>query len=140
MGTGYVYSDKYISDDDALKQFQDYLGREDLKFKKLKMRIGLHKNLWVKNVCAIGLSAGFIEPLESNGLLSVHDFLSVLVRTLERPVVSEFAKQNFNLRCHTMFRGFAEFVAKTSWQYPLHRVKHQSKFVSQLVLRRTSGC
>ena len=111
MGTGYVYSDKYISDDDALKQFQDYLGRDDLTFKKLKMRIGIHKNLWVKNVCAIGLSAGFIEPLESNGLLSVHDFLSVLTRTLERPVVSEFAKQNFNLRCHTMFRGFAEFVA-----------------------------
>ena len=43
----------------------------------------------------LDLSAGFIEPLESNGLLSVHDFLSVLTRTLERPVVSEFAKAKF---------------------------------------------
>ena len=35
----------------------------------------LHKNFFVLNVCAIGLSAGFIEPLESNGLLTVHEFL-----------------------------------------------------------------
>jgi tryptophan halogenase len=67
-GTGYVYSDKYISDDDALKEFKEYLGTDELEFKKVKMRVGIHKRLWVKNVVAIGLSAGFIEPLESNGL------------------------------------------------------------------------
>ena len=111
IGTGYVYSDKYISDDDALKQFQKHLGTKDLEFKKLKMRTGIHKNIWVKNVCAIGLSAGFIEPLESNGLVSVHEFLSQLLRALQRPVVSEFAKQNFNIYCRNFFNVFAEFVA-----------------------------
>ena len=74
MGTGYVYSDKFISDDDALKEFKTYLGKKDLDFKKIKMRVGIQKRLWVKNVVAIGLSAGFIEPLESNGLYSVHEF------------------------------------------------------------------
>ena len=111
IGAGYVYSDKYISDDDALKQFQKYLGTKDLEFKKLKMRTGMHKNIWVKNVCAIGLSAGFIEPLESNGLLSVHEFLFQLVRTLQKPAISEFAKQNFNIYCRSFLNGFAEFVA-----------------------------
>ena len=111
IGTGYVYSDKYISDDEALKQFQKHLGTKDLEFKNLKMRTGIHKNIWVKNVCAIGLSAGFIEPLESNGLLSVHEFLFQLVRALQRPVISEFTKQNFNIYCRNFLNGFAEFVA-----------------------------
>ena len=111
MGTGYVYSNKYISDDDALKQFQNHLGTEDLEFKKLKMRIGIHKRLWVKNVCAIGLSAGFIEPLESNGLLTIHTFLMKLVPILKKKIVNEFAIQHYNLACRRMFKGFAEFVA-----------------------------
>ena len=34
------------------------------------MRTGIHKRLWVKNVCAIWLSGGFIEPLESGGLFT----------------------------------------------------------------------
>jgi tryptophan halogenase len=70
IGTGYVYSDKFVSDEDALKEFQKYLGTKELEFKNIKMRVGLHKRLWVKNVVAIGLSAGFIEPLESNGLFT----------------------------------------------------------------------
>ncbi len=111
MGTGYVYSNKYISDDDALKQFQNHLGTEDLEFKKLKMRIGIHKRLWVKNVCAIGLSSGFIEPLESNGLLTIHLFLMKLVPVLKKKIVNEFAKDHFNLSCRRRFRSFAEFVA-----------------------------
>ena len=111
IGTGYVYSDKYISDDDALKEFQKHLGEKELEFKKLKMRTGIHQNIWVKNVCAIGLSAGFIEPLESNGLLSVHQFLLPLLRILERPVISEFVKQNFNIYCRNFLNSFAEFVA-----------------------------
>lgn len=110
-GTGYVYSDKYISDEDALKEFKEYLGTDELEFKKVKMRVGIHKRLWVKNVVAIGLSAGFIEPLESNGLFSVHEFLIKLVRNLQREKVSQWDKDNFTFQCKLMFRNFAEFVA-----------------------------
>ena len=60
------------------------------------MRVGIHERLWVKNVCAIGLSAGFIEPLESNGLYTVHEFLLELVRALHRGKTSQFDKDNFN--------------------------------------------
>jgi len=121
MGSGYVYSDKYISDEDALKQYKNYLMKthnfskkfveEDMSYKKLKMRIGLHKKLWVKNVVAIGLSAGFIEPLESNGLFTVHEFLFRLVRMLQRETITEFTRQNYNFACRKIFREFAEFVS-----------------------------
>jgi len=111
IGTGYVYSDKYISDEDALKQFQNYLKTKELEFRNIKMNVGIHKRLWVKNVCAIGLSAGFIEPLESNGLYSVHEFLFYLIRNLQREKVSQWDKDNFTFQCKHLFRNFAEFVA-----------------------------
>ena len=111
MGSGYVYSDKYIDDDKALEQFQKHIGRDDLSFKNIDMKIGIHKKLWVKNVVAVGLSAGFIEPLESNGLITIHTFLIRLLPLLKKPIVGEFVKQHYDFSCRRMFRGFAEFVA-----------------------------
>jgi hypothetical protein len=120
IGTGYVYSDKFISDEDALIQFKEYLMRSnpiklvpcnDLEFKKIKMRVGIHKRLFVKNVVAIGLSAGFIEPLESNGLFTVHEFLTRLIRNLQRENITQWDRDNFNYDCKILFKNFAEFVA-----------------------------
>ena len=114
IGTGYVYSDKYISDEDALQEFKDYLGRDDVEFRKLKMRVGIHEKIFEKNVCAIGLSAGFIEPLESNGLFSVHEFLIQLVKILRRTediTISEWDRYSVNKSCRIMFDDFATFVA-----------------------------
>jgi hypothetical protein len=111
IGTGYVYSSKFVDDETALKEFKKHLGQEDLEFKNIKMRVGIHNRLWVKNVVAIGLSAGFIEPLESNGLFSVHEFLMKLVRNLQREKTSQWDRDNFNYQCKHLFREFAEFVA-----------------------------
>ena len=111
IGTGYVYSDNFIDDDGALKQFQKHLGTDEAEFKKIKMRIGLHERLWEKNVVAIGLSSGFIEPLESNGLFTVHEFLRQLIRELKRDKISQWERDNFTYRCKYTFRKFAEFVA-----------------------------
>jgi|APCry1669192319_1035405.scaffolds.fasta_scaffold04383_2 tryptophan halogenase len=119
IGTGYVYSDKYVSDEQALEEFKEHLRSKghklegDVKFRNINMRVGIHERLWVKNVCAIGLSAGFIEPLESNGLFSVHEFLYKLVRALDRfedGSVSRLDIDGFNLACKNQFKGFAEFV------------------------------
>jgi len=111
IGTGYVYSDNFIDDDGALKQFQKHLGTEEAEFKKIKMRIGLHERLWEKNVVAIGLAAGFIEPLESSGLFTVHEFLRQLIRELKRDKISQWDRDNFTFRCNDLFKYFAEFVA-----------------------------
>jgi len=111
IGTGYVYSDNFIDDDAALKQFQKHLGTDELEFRKIKMRVGIHERLWEKNVVAIGLSSGFIEPLESNGLFTGHEFLRELIRELKRDRVSQWDRDNFTYRCKSKFRAFAEFVS-----------------------------
>ena len=112
IGTGYVYSSKFVDDETALKQLKKHLGKENLEFKNIKMRVGIHNKLWVKNVVAIGLSAGFIEPLESNGLFSVHEFLVNLVTNLQREKITQWDRDVFNYQCKTIFKKFAEFVAQ----------------------------
>ena len=113
VGTGYVYSNKFVDDDTALQEFKNHLNRddiEDLEFKNIKMRTGIHRRLFVKNVVAVGLSAGFIEPLESNGLFSVHEFLIQLVRNLRRERITQWDKDNYTFACKSIFTSFAEFV------------------------------
>jgi tryptophan halogenase len=123
LGTGYVFSNKYISSDEALEEFKSYLMSkkmivprtkeevESFDYRLIKMRVGIHKRTWVKNVVAIGLSAGFIEPLESNGLFTVTNFVSKLAKTLLREDVSKFDIDVYNIAVYGVFRKFAEFVA-----------------------------
>ena len=75
------------------------------------MRIGRHKQMWKKNVCSIGLAAGFIEPLESTGLFQTYGFLLNLVKNLERGRVSQFDRDTHNLECNDLFDNFVAFVA-----------------------------
>ncbi|MCP4270593.1 MAG: tryptophan 7-halogenase [Gammaproteobacteria bacterium] len=67
---GYVHSSKYISDEDAEKEFRAYQGKdtEDLESRLVKFYVGKRHTHWKGNCIALGLSAGFVEPLESTGL------------------------------------------------------------------------
>ncbi len=113
LGTGYVFSSKFVDDETALKEFKKYLGprSNEAEFRKINMRVGIHRRLWVKNVCAIGLAAGFIEPLESNGLYSVHEFLYHLCRALKKETLTQFDKDCFTAASKNRFKNFANFVA-----------------------------
>lgn len=116
IGTGYVYSDKYITPKQAKEDFIQYLKdnnhpTDDLEFRDIKMRVGKHKRLWVKNCVALGLSAAFIEPLESTGLLTTHDFARSLCDMLVRGKVSQWDRDEFNVKCEDEFNYWAQFVA-----------------------------
>lgn len=116
IGTGYVYSSKHVSDEDAKQEFISHLQSKGFDtseciFKRIPMRIGRHERTFVKNVVAIGLSAGFIEPLESNGLFTVHQNLIDLYKTLRRGKPSQFMKDLYNSATSLSFDEFADFVA-----------------------------
>jgi flavin-dependent dehydrogenase len=117
LGSGYVYSDKYVSSEDALKEFKRYILKfrdqecvDNLIFKDIQMRVGIYERVWSKNVVAIGLSAGFIEPLESNGLFTVHEFLFQLVRALLREKTNQWEIDTFNHETRAIYDGFVEFI------------------------------
>jgi len=119
MGTGYVFSDKFISVEDAQKEFKQelikkgYENVEDLEYALIPMRCGVQEKLWVKNTCAMGLAAGFIEPLQSTGLTSVHIFIFNLCRALDRGYINEWDRREFTQKCHDDIKSLTSIVAIT---------------------------
>jgi tryptophan halogenase len=113
IGTGYNFCNKYITEEDALQEFIQYLDVDDnQKFRLVEYKTGRKKEVWNGKVISIGLSAGFIEPLESNGLLSVHQFLLFFTRVMsDRTVVTQYMRDTFNHGCSASFDVFASFVA-----------------------------
>ena len=69
VGNGHVYCDRYISDQDAVDQLMNSLeGKPLADPNQLFFKTGKRKKLWNKNCVAIGLSGGFLEPLESTSI------------------------------------------------------------------------
>ena len=68
IGNGYVYSSKFIDAESAEQELRQKIGEFVAPARHLKMKCGYHKEIAVKNVCAVGLSAGFVEPLEATGI------------------------------------------------------------------------
>lgn len=72
-GVGYVYSSRHCSDDEAVQTLGDYVGPafKLAEPRLVKFRTGYRTHQWHRNCIAVGLSAGFLEPLESTGILMV---------------------------------------------------------------------
>jgi tryptophan halogenase len=79
INRGYVYCSGAISDDDAREEFL----RKNPKITDtphiVKFRSGCHQREWVGNVVALGNSSGFVEPLESTGLMILCSHTQTLV-------------------------------------------------------------
>jgi len=69
-GVGYVHSSAFISPEQAEREIRAYEGShsENLDSRIVHFKVGMRERSWVKNCVAIGLSGGFLEPLESTGL------------------------------------------------------------------------
>ena len=120
IGSGYVYSSKHATREEAESQFRKHLAKTDpkraaeAKIFALKIRHGIHEKLWVKNVVGVGLSAGFIEPLESTGLMMTHEVIMVLLRTLSRRegAINQLDKDAFNFAVRDTMEGFRSFISQ----------------------------
>lgn len=67
-GCGYVTSSDYISEEKASSEISEFLGFTPEFGKTFKFSAGYHKSIWNKNCLAVGLSAGFVEPLEATSI------------------------------------------------------------------------
>jgi len=112
-GTGYVYCSQFIDKDEAEREFREFLGpaAHDSAANHIKMRIGRCRNAWVKNCVAIGLSGGFVEPLESTGIFFIQHGIEELVNHLPAagpPDPSIIA--SYNKVINTCIDGVREFL------------------------------
>jgi tryptophan 6-halogenase len=86
-GTGYVYSSRHLDRDAAEREFREFLGpaAANCDANHIRMRIGRNERSWVRNCVAIGLSSGFVEPLESTGIFFIQHGIEELVNHLPMP-------------------------------------------------------
>ena len=111
-GTGYVYSSRFIDRDEAEREFREFLGpaANDCVAHHINMRIGRCRNSWVKNCVAIGLSSGFVEPLESTGLFFIQHAIEELVNHFPGPVHVERLVRSYNKVINDCIDGVREFL------------------------------
>ena len=69
-GIGYAYSSRHSSPDRAEQVLREYIGpaSDGIAARALTLNVGYRETQWVKNCVAVGLSGGFLEPLESSGI------------------------------------------------------------------------
>ncbi|MEE8439315.1 MAG: tryptophan 7-halogenase [Micropepsaceae bacterium] len=112
VGTGYVFSSAFKKDDDAVEEFQEFLGPIGRKTEPriLKMRIGHTRRSWVKNCVAIGLSSGFIEPLESTAIMSVELQIRWLLYDLPTTDFEQPLLDHFNGATQRLYEEICDFL------------------------------
>lgn len=86
IGNGYVYSSSFCSDDEAETELREHLGllESDVEARHLKMKVGSVDRHWEKNCLAVGLSQGFIEPLEATALNVVCNTVADFIETVNQ--------------------------------------------------------
>jgi tryptophan halogenase len=106
-GCGYVYSDMFTTYDKAVDELRKTTGRNIEPLRDLKFDVGRCKNFWVKNVVAVGLSAGFVEPLEATSIHATIVQLDVLSSNL-----SNFVPTKEHIIYESNIKRYNEFFAK----------------------------
>ncbi len=111
VGNGYVYSTKFIDDESAKDEFLKSLGEEPLTSPRvIRFRPGQKKRVWVGNVFSVGLSSGFLEPLESTSLYLVQYSLQALFNNFTLDTKSSYFPAKVNALIYRQVTNMRDFI------------------------------
>ena len=110
-GNGYVFSDAYISEDDAMAELIANLPTEATgEPRVLRFTAGYRRRNWVGNCLALGLASGFLEPLESTSIHLVQaglaKFLALFPQGDNDPTLAE----RYNTEMAGLYEGIRDFI------------------------------
>lgn len=111
-GNGYVYSSNYIDKEHAELELRAHLGllEAGVQARHLTMRVGQRRQHWAKNCLAVGLSQGFIEPLEATALHLAQDTLQNFIEFHLNGHTSDADKIRFNQKISARFEGVRDYI------------------------------
>ena len=111
MGNGNVYCSAYMEDADALSLLASSVDGNMLTDPRpVQFRTGRRRKLWCRNVIALGLSSGFVEPLEST---SIHLFMTGVTRLIQQfpfGPISDAQRDRFNRMAQAEAEDVRDFV------------------------------
>ncbi|MBC9727069.1 tryptophan halogenase family protein [Streptomyces sp. TRM68367] len=114
IGTGYVYASDYAGPEEAERTLREFVGpaAADLEANHIRMRIGRSERSWVNNCVAVGLSSGFVEPLESTGIFFIQNAIEQLVKHFpgEGTADWENLRRSYNRQVGHVMDGVREFL------------------------------
>lgn len=110
-GNGHVYCSDYISDDEAAHILLNTLDGEPLaNLNFLKFKAGRRKKSWNKNCVAIGLSGGFLEPLESTSIYLIQVGITKLLEYFPGVDDSTHLSEEYNREIYTEYERIRDFI------------------------------
>lgn len=111
IGNGHVYSSKFMGDDEATKILLGNLdGKQLADPRYISYTAGKRKKAWNKNCVAIGLSSGFLEPLESTSIHLIHTSISRLLTFFPNRGFHQADIDEFNAQSDFEYERIRDFI------------------------------
>lgn len=107
-GNGYIFDSDYINADQAKDEVEKFLGHEINVAKHINFDPGALDRVWIKNCCAVGLSASFVEPLEATSIGTSINQTFLLMHKL--PNYTQKSIDTYNRMVETILLNIRDFV------------------------------
>ena len=139
--TGYLYSSKFLSDEEAKRKYNDWLIKNhnvNLKDDKIiKFRSGYYENSFIGNCMAVGLASGFVEPLEALASQMILNQLSAFTNYSSSLNNLDFDRERINDENRHFIDANIKFVAlhyvtnRTDSEFWKYMNNHKMKWVEE---------
>ena len=148
LAYGYVHTNMFATEEEIEEEFFEHVGEVD--YRTVHFKTGRYNRGWVKNVVAVGLSYGFIEPLEATGIATTLENVFRLLECLSKRdlFVTQVDRDLFNHSIGQQIDTYKEFVDKhyylssrddtEYWRFITEVIDYNisDKFLDQMIVSR----